>query len=102
MGCSLLHFSTAALVSSYLFPRHQRVGCGDNFSSLTPLVAGVLQASLISPLYFSLFIDDMTNVLQMIYKFTTAIRGICSPPDSRSVFIYLFIYFAFVNGLMSN
>jgi hypothetical protein len=55
MGCSLLHSSTAALVSSYLFLRHQRVGCGDNFSSLTQLVAGVLQASLISPLYFSLF-----------------------------------------------
>jgi hypothetical protein len=52
------HAMAAALVSSYLFPRYQKV------SPLAPLVAGVPQGSLISPLCFFLFIDDMTEVLE--------------------------------------
>jgi hypothetical protein len=39
---------------------YQKDACGDN----VPLVAGVPQGSSISPLYFSLFIDDMTEVLE--------------------------------------
>jgi hypothetical protein len=58
------HARAAALVSSNLFPRYQKVACGDDVSPLVPLVAGVPQGSLISPLYFSLFIDDMTEVLE--------------------------------------
>jgi hypothetical protein len=46
------------------FPRQQRVGCDDDFSSLAPLVTDVLQGSPILPLCFSLFIDDMTDVLE--------------------------------------
>jgi hypothetical protein len=34
------HSLAAALVSSYLFPRHRRVGCGDDLSLLAPQVAG--------------------------------------------------------------
>jgi hypothetical protein len=67
----------AALVSSYLFPRHRRVGCGDDPASLAPLVAGVPQDSPILPLCFFLFTDDMTEVLEFS-KFTTAGRRICS------------------------
>jgi hypothetical protein len=37
---------------------------GDDVSPLAPLVAGVAQGSPISPLCFSLFIDDMTEVLE--------------------------------------
>jgi hypothetical protein len=44
------HTLVVALVLSYLFPRHQRVNCGDDFSSLALLMAGVPQGSLISPL----------------------------------------------------
>jgi hypothetical protein len=51
-----------------LSPRHQRVAWGDDFSSLTWLVAGVSQGSLISPLCFSLFIHDMSEVMEF-YKF---------------------------------
>jgi hypothetical protein len=60
------HISAVALVSSYLFPRHQRVGCNDDFSSLVPLVFGVSQGSHISLLCFSLFIDDMTDALEFL------------------------------------
>jgi hypothetical protein len=35
------------------------------FRPLAPLVAGVRQGSPISPLYFSLFIDDMTEFLEI-------------------------------------
>jgi hypothetical protein len=55
---------SAALVSSYLFPRYQKVACGDDVSPLAPLKAGVPQGSPISLLCFSLFIDDMTEVLE--------------------------------------
>jgi hypothetical protein len=51
------HATAAALVSSYLFPRYQKLACGNDVSPLAPLVAGV-------PLCFSLFIDDMTKVLE--------------------------------------
>jgi hypothetical protein len=53
-----------AVVSSYLFPRYQKFACGDDVSPLAPLVAGVPQGSPIPPLCFSLFIDDMTEVLE--------------------------------------
>jgi hypothetical protein len=58
------HARAAALVSSYLFPRFQKVACGDDVSSLAQLVAGVPQESSISSLCFSLFINDMTEVLE--------------------------------------
>jgi hypothetical protein len=58
------HATAAALVSSYLFPRYQKVACGDDVSPLALLVAGVAKGSPISPLCFSLFIDDMTEVLE--------------------------------------
>jgi hypothetical protein len=38
----------------------------DDVSPLAPLVAGVSQGSPISPLCFSLFIDDMTEVLEFL------------------------------------
>jgi hypothetical protein len=57
------HATAAALVSSYLFSRHQKLACGDDVSPLAPLVVGVPQGSPISLLCFSLFIDDMTEVL---------------------------------------
>jgi hypothetical protein len=46
------------------FPRYQNGACGDDVSPLAPLVVGVPQGSPISPLCFSLFIDDMTEVLE--------------------------------------
>jgi hypothetical protein len=58
------HSSAVALVISFLFPWHLGVGCCDDFSSLTLLVAGVIQRFYISLLCFSLFIDDMTDVLE--------------------------------------
>jgi hypothetical protein len=56
--------TAAALVSSYLFPRYLKVVCRDDVSPLAPLVAGVPQESPMSPLCFSPFIDDMTEVLE--------------------------------------
>jgi hypothetical protein len=58
------HTTAVALVSSYLSPRYPKVACGYDVSPLAPLVAGVPQGSSISPLCFSLFIDDMTEVLE--------------------------------------
>jgi hypothetical protein len=56
--------TAAAVVSSYPFSRYQKNTCGDDVSPLAPLVTGVPQRSPISPLCFSLYIDDMTEVLE--------------------------------------
>jgi hypothetical protein len=58
------HATAAALVSFYLSPRYQKVACGNDVSPLAPLVAGIPQGSPISTLCFSLFIDDMTEILE--------------------------------------
>jgi hypothetical protein len=60
------HATATALVSSYLFPLYQRVACGDDVPPLAPLVTGFPQGSPISPFCFSLFIDDMTVVLEFL------------------------------------
>jgi hypothetical protein len=58
------HATAAALVSSNLFLRYQKVACGDDVSLLAPLVAGVSQGSPIPSLCFSLFIDEVLDFLK--------------------------------------
>jgi hypothetical protein len=101
------HATAAAHVSSYLSPRYQKVACGNDVSPQAPLVAGVPQESPISPLCFSLFIDDMTEVLEFlkyrmyavltICRFIIAGRGKCF----LNVFVRLtVICLRFLNGLL--
>jgi hypothetical protein len=56
---------TAVFISSYIFPRHQRVGCGDDFFFIDPLVAGVPQRSPILPLCFS---QEVKHCVFFIWK----------------------------------
>jgi hypothetical protein len=67
--CSFLNCVSATAFmlrqfSSYLFSRYQKVSFGGDVSPLAPLVASVPQGSPISPLCFSMFIDDMTEILE--------------------------------------
>ena len=63
-GGALLCLEFLNLLENYLTNRHQRVLLNGQNSSWTPVLAGVPQGSILDPLLFLIYINDLPNGLK--------------------------------------
>ena len=55
-----------SLIESYLTDRTQCVRIGDSLSSFKPMNIGVGQGSIIGPILFLFYINDLTNISDVL------------------------------------
>lgn len=79
------NFSSRAcnFIKSYLSDRRQRVRVGDDFSELSQVTSGTPQGGILSALLFSLFINDLSDVVDCgLHLYADDSQIYCSAPKN--------------------